>query len=478
MQELLLIVKLKDTVVVPQSLIQSAQLVLGKNFFSAQATLRATIQPLIQANPALFPSFFATFQQVVNASSPLISLYCLADAVSFVQQAKTMGNFLNYFAFVYKPDEPFDAEKIIPQSSLANLLGHNAVEYWWAEGPMDLCMPGAASVPAATVNDYYRSLGFELFSHRGVGVTIFDAEDFGAVPNHPYLNPARIRVPSPIIVSTASQAHFYNTAGILLAAPPTSLPEKIVGIAPAANLVALPFDNSTSPPPVPGSLAQNFTIRGKIPSILSNTVQTGNVLLFERMVRVPYKSGTTINLPLEVLPDMQRAMITCETNGIIVIQPAAQLNGDFDLDIALKNLVRSSRRKPKYSDLRTGSVSVMIGALATDEHILPNSNFGSMVDAYLWGENIRTLTFPVSPPTPPNLFGKYGFTSAASAIAAGIVACLQSKAKASGKRLTTVHIKTLLAETFSSKGMAAPRPVFKSFTLDELWGYCVTKGWI
>ena len=269
------------------------------------------------------------------------------------------------------------------------------------------------------------------------------------------------------------------------------------GLAPKAQLQTLAFNNSLSPELAPTDLSQydkfivNFFLRFTIAKMLSEPSLTnkGNILLTStRMVQIPVGNAQTYNLPLEVLTDMRRNMLACYKKKIVVIQPAGQCgNGGYDLNITFSNI--SHLRGPKYTDFAKpitldpekkpyfGSAAVTIGALDSNNKILDQANYGNIIDVYLWGENIETITYS---PTPnvldEKLFGDFGFTSGASAIAAGIVAVLQSQAKSHGKLLTTTQLKDLFDLTFRGGQIpgssSSPDTIFTPITLKDLWYQC------
>ena len=471
---------------VPQNLRNDPGLLLGKQFFAAQAILMD--RPQITPDEESFLRLFSIYKNL-GLGSPLICLSFLADNLAYIPAASTVGNFLSYFAFVYKVDnQNLDAEL----APVAPFLNDPMVDHWWLEGPMELCAP--RPLPGTPlVNAYYTSLDFRHFGSRGKNVSIVDAEDFGdKLSKHPYLSD-RIRRETLVANERVSsnKAHFYNTVGMLFAVPPATPatsppPDQIMGIVHNASLVAFAFDNASAFSSVSliKEFMPNFISRTLTPGInkllTQQKLKPGDVLLFERMVPIPVGNNTSWTMPLEVLPDMRDAMLTCRRNGIVVIQPAGQGNGvGFNVDEALTKL--SSRRNPRYTDFTVpvalghnevwqGSVSIMIGALAANGTVKPDANSGSIVDVYLWGEGIKTITYSDHPENTATLFANYGYTSAASSIAAGIVAALQSEAITlpGGKPMTTAQFKVVFRKMFRQGGAS----IFTSHSLKDLWRAC------
>jgi hypothetical protein len=485
----LIVIKLRDDVIVPTG--PNDRLILGDraDFAQAQTAFQTYYQasfPPTELAPRPdvtgFATFFSTYQSLIP-DRPLNALYYLApNKVSFVQQVAPAGNFLTYFAFVYPIDTDLDTTF---RQVLDNLIALPTVEFWWAEGPMTRCSPGGgplAPAAPASVNAYYDSLRFQTFgTNRGQGAVVVDAEDFGDVPVHPYLPQLTRPVLLDKSTNTAQRPHFYQTLGVLFAIPPPqqqsakklATDKTVIGIVPSAQLATLPFDNTAVPTDStsesPDVFRVNFFVRQRMPALLTNKDLTRQlpVLLFER----------------QVLFDMRQAMVTCQKLGVLVVQPAGQQVSDteFSLDDALRNLSRlptGAPRLPKirYTDFTTGSVCLTVGALTTGGGIKPTTNTGTIVDVFLWGENIRTLAplplpQPGSKPNPEAAFADYGFTSGASAIAAGIVAALQAAALRNGKPLTTNDIKAVFKQTFRAGGSK----LFADTTLAQLWTVCADR---
>lgn len=491
MQKILVVIKLNDNVIISSELAHN--LILGDkdDFFDAQTLVINALQP----DPDLtgFINFLSAYKNL-GLDQPLACLYYLAKKVPFVTEIATVGNFLNYFAFTYTiNNENLANDFSVLHSTLFSLP---AVSHWWCESPMQLCeAPTYPPPPVSPVNLYYDSLKFQDFSPaRGKGVTIIDAEDYGDQPQHPYLAdllPSRSRVIHPAFTTKGARIHFYKTLGVLFAHPParsttssplpTNIRRPVIGLVPNAELAIMAFDYTAISDNLDDAFIPNFFARKQIPDLLAKTpplTNQGNILLFERMVPITVGNDREYNLPLEVLPDMRKAMLSCRRKNIVVIQPSGELNGiDFNLDHALQLLLQLLSRQ-RYTNfntpftiadgLFTGSVCITVGALGDGHTILPDTNAGKIVDIYLWGKGIQTLTYPDPSIIPdPPLFDDYGFTSAASAIAAGITAALQSAAKASDKKLTTTQIKNVFNRTFRVGGVA-----FNPTTLQTLWEEC------
>jgi serine protease len=107
--------------------------------------------------------------------------------------------------------------------------------------------------------------------------------------------------------------------------------------------------------------------------------------------------------------------------GVIVIEAAG--NGGFDLD----GLNRLNRKSPNFRD--SGAIFAGAASSAMPHERLLESNFGSRLDCYAWGENIVSTGYGDRNPGTPSNNKRYtkafGGTSGASAIIAGAALLVQ-----------------------------------------------------
>ena len=490
METILIIIKLEDNIFIPKS--AASKIFLGKDYFKAQRILY-DLGRVSTPNPEGFIRFFEKFTELFP-DKKLFSLYCLADKVSYTKNGQSDENFLNYFAFEQQIDNTtpnlglttaFGASGLMALSfstKLEKLLALEEINYWWFEGKMSLMLPNAPS-RCTEKNTFYNVLRFADFSGKGKNVKLFDAEDYGTLDiKHPYLS--KIEKTKVNLSNTPDEnvkAHFYKTLGIIFAQMPERISKKVVGIAPQAQLGILAFT-------IPKKISKSFVrTNGEEFALVDNFIQRainahlfkssimgkGEVVLFERQVTLFVGNNITQNFPLEVLPDMRRAYLNCAKNDIIVVQPAGQNVIDTtglrnpNLEAAANNIMDTHKAKIRFYNFSDRSATILVGAIDKDGKILKHNdtdnmdtNHGPMVDAYLWGECVESLDTGQG-------VADYGHTSAASAIMAGIVVALQSKAKSVGKKLNTGQLKAVFARTFRKE-----EQIFVPTTIDVLWQEC------
>lgn len=174
----------------------------------------------------------------------------------------------------------------------------------------------------------------------------------------------------------------------------------------------------------------------------------GDVLLLEAQVSWRRHDGSWVLMPVEILEPVFDALILAQTLGVTVIEAAG--NGGFDLDqfeeIAAPGRGRVlSATSPDFRD--SGAILVGAATSSAPHQRIAQSNFGSRVDCFAWGEDVRTTRHYDSPWTPPDLRYTDGFngTSSASAIVAGAALSLQGIAIASlGQALDPLTLRDLL----------------------------------
>jgi len=139
--------------------------------------------------------------------------------------------------------------------------------------------------------------------------------------------------------------------------------------------------------------------------------------------------------------------------GVIVIEAAG--NGGIDLD----NLLDTAGQRPMNRALwatpadikKFDSGAILVGAASssTPHERLPDSNFGSRVDCYGWGENIVSAGYGdlnLSQVDNTRYTGAFGGTSGASAIIAGAALLVQGlHLKATGSLLSPAQMRSILS---------------------------------
>jgi hypothetical protein len=157
-------------------------------------------------------------------------------------------------------------------------------------------------------------------------------------------------------------------------------------------------------------------------------------------------------LPLEILPQMQDLIVSAGDANVCVVEAAG--NGSRNLDQE-PDVVDGSTFPLQRFDRDSDSGAIVVGssfaAFAHNpdtnrhEHVpYPTSNFGSRVDCYAWGEQIRTPTRVYGPPPTPTECEDFGETSGAAAIIAGVALQLLGIAAAHGVRLDAHTLRQIL----------------------------------
>ena len=143
MQEILVIIKLKDDVFIPAEIVHS--LIVGdeSDFLNAQILLAQLSTPLINnhwmvGNQLTGVLDFIRGYKNLDLHLPLVNLYYLAKKVPFVSETQTVGNFLNYFSLVYTIKNEDIEANLEPLSELFSLP---VVDYWWMRGKCCYVIP-------------------------------------------------------------------------------------------------------------------------------------------------------------------------------------------------------------------------------------------------------------------------------------------------------------------------------------------------
>lgn len=203
----------------------------------------------------------------------------------------------------------------------------------------------------------------------------------------------------------------------------------IAGIAPGAQ-VSLISDQFTSL-----GEEQLFSIEASLVETADNIELATGLLSFGDVLLIESSLGRR---PVEVVSTIRDKIRQATERGIIVVEAGG--NGGFDLDQETDdngNRVFNRTEPAEFED----SGAIFVGAAtAGHPHVrwhggkFGDTNFGTRIDCYAWGEGIVT-TGSVSRPTKNDVYFKggaildeddfFGGTSGASAIIAGIVLLVQ-----------------------------------------------------
>jgi hypothetical protein len=183
----------------------------------------------------------------------------------------------------------------------------------------------------------------------------------------------------------------------------------------------------------------------------ANAMSYGDVLLLEAQTSYPGYSYVPVEVEQAVFDAIQYAT----SQGVIVVEAAG--NGSVDLDTFMDAsgkfiLNRSS------SDFRdSGAIMVGAASSAAPHQRLSFSNYGSRVDCFGWGENIRTCGDGWTGTATNAYTSSFGGTSGASPIVSGAALLLQSWRSSRGlTRYSPATMRTALGRTNTNTPSANP----------------------
>jgi hypothetical protein len=170
-------------------------------------------------------------------------------------------------------------------------------------------------------------------------------------------------------------------------------------------------------------------------------MRAGDILLLETQT----KMDGVERLPIEVEPACFEAIRLGVGLGIVVVEAAG--NGALNLDIYCDNTrgYIFNRSSPDFLD----SGAILVGAAdSTCPHTRHNdSNYGSRIDCYGWGENIMTTGDGRNGDLTDSYTDNFGGTSGASSMVAGAAIIIQGISRAkTGLRLEPQRIRGLLSD--------------------------------
>jgi hypothetical protein len=177
----------------------------------------------------------------------------------------------------------------------------------------------------------------------------------------------------------------------------------------------------------------------------------------------------TTNLKIVVIEPAGNGVVCCIQNSspCLNCRVLGSHGNDLDLFTDMGNRILN-RNIP--GEFREDSGAIMVGsAIHTYPHIRmtrtnfnSESNYGSRVDCYAWGEQIWTT----GGPDPDDYNNKFGSTSGASAIIAGVALIVQSLAKAnsfginpSNSTYSPLEIRSILSDPANGTLSNDPNPV-------------------
>ncbi|MEO1087684.1 MAG: S8 family serine peptidase, partial [Acidobacteriota bacterium] len=360
--------------------------------------------------------------------------------------------------------------KGLPEDLLAEILASDAVETVYHQRRLALPM----DIPPITPNfesgvgpgQGYRGpapLGIDVNAAwtrglRGNGVTVVDVENSWNLDHEDLhhlttqVDPTAILGPGTWSPLTRHIDHGTATLGVLASGDNGY---GTTGLVPDATIRVLPVSDVTDP-----------TWNGAYSVVLATLhMDAGDVLLIEAQTEI--RPGTNLHLPFEVGPAEYAAVAQAHALGIHVIQPAGNSTAGLDLDT--HGSVTNMGTAPSLFDRYVrDSGAVLVGGgrstLTAGKHTrYPNSNYGSRVDTFAWGEDVVSLgygpRFLSTPfcrnrinPFPQTLDQNqhytycYNGTSSAGAVVAGAAAILEQKHRADfGQPFAPKELRNLLS---------------------------------
>lgn len=201
-------------------------------------------------------------------------------------------------------------------------------------------------------------------------------------------------------------------------------------------------------------------------------LEAGDVLLLETQC---FDSSACKKMwPIEIQDAVFELIRLATALGIIVIEAAG--NGNLDTCKG-NNLDRFLWRKKKTldrnsPDFKDSGAIIVAAATSTIPHCrIEDTNFGSRVDCYAWGEQVTTAGyFPRSSGYAKNIYTEnFGGTSSASAIIAGAAIAIQSILKANKcKPLRPAQMRGILSNDGYGTSSHRGRPKDKIGVMPDL----------
>lgn len=231
---------------------------------------------------------------------------------------------------------------------------------------------------------------------------------------------------SEVIFNEPNEPDDHGTAvmGIVAAQKNNSI--GVVGIAPESTTIQLCAVSAA------GVLAD-----GIVEAI--ERTSSGDVLLIEVQNDALYKESGTFsirNLPVEFSPENFDAIRLAVAVNRVVVEPAGNYGDNLSTYLSGED---------------SGAVMVAAARPTQDNRYPPrdDTNFGSRVDCFAWGEGVLTTGYGNHAHIVDNdtsLYGTFHGTSSASAIVAGAAVLLQTVYKQAGRPLSPGQMRLLLSD--------------------------------
>jgi Subtilase family len=243
----------------------------------------------------------------------------------------------------------------------------------------------------------------------------------------------------------------------------------VTGIAPNANIRAISIRAPGFPETlVPGTAETSAAIHAAADLLTVNgtVLDTGDIILLE--LQRPGPDGD--HIPVEWWPDDLAAIRYATSLGLIVVAAAGNEGVSLDddrFDHGEAGFPAAWTNPFRRGAAASGAIVVGAGVPPVGHHgrersRLSSSNYGSMVDAQAWGREVMTTGYgDLSGGLEEHWYTNgFGGTSAAAAIVAGALACVQSARRKRGLApLDARGARRLLRSTGSKQQPDAGFPV-------------------
>lgn len=199
----------------------------------------------------------------------------------------------------------------------------------------------------------------------------------------------------------------------------------------------------------------------------------GDIILLE--AQVPDSPQSDKVWPPEIQEAVFDAIRLATALGITVIEPAGNGKRWFGRGNDLDKYADDHGKKifdPSSPDFKDSGAVMVAGATSHVPHEkIGYSNYGRRIDCFAWGENVLTAgSFPGSSRKSRDLYtGKFGGTSSAAAIIAGVAIAIQSMVEANhGFRFSPGEMRTILRNDMLGTASANGRIVDKIGAIPDL----------
>lgn len=409
-------------------------------------------------------------QNITQSFNPIecYNSYYLVDGIEIAKCINSCknrtDNFLNYFGLKIKKYPSIEQFTL-----LEKLRKETVITDYWVEGNVHNNQPVASNREKSEIpnaNHYINEFDLTKKKNRGRGATLitFEADatnDANILKQiNTYLRSFLKQSSLISIVGEDNQNsiikdffHQCHSLGTVFAKSYSRRKIKLIGIAPKANLIVCsvrPLENND----------EMGMVRKKLIELNKSDLKNA-VLLFEFETSVPFDNNVekSVFYPINIYKDIAELLKNLKENkNFIIILGSGNGNINFDVKVDRPWIDRTQT----YHDLSINSKSViMVGATTKDlkgSFVKEPFNQSDNLDAYLYTD------FNTGVP-----LNNHKGTSAAAAIAGGVITYLQGKAIQKGKILTLEIVKEVFKNTFMKN---YPKVVLSPTTLQQLWEEC------